>query len=154
MTDIEITKWDMRFMRIAKHEVATWSKDPEEGVGCVIVSPDRRQMTTGYNGLPQGLADTPGRLHDKTTKNFLTVHAELNAILNARTNLTGWKLYATKPPCTECAKAIMQAGIVQVICPMIVETSRWFDDQILARNLLQEAEIRYIELMGVHQSEA
>lgn len=149
MTDRSL-KWDMRFMRIAKREVATWSKDPDDGVGCVIVSLDRRQMTTGYNGLPQGLADTPGRLNDKEIKNRLTVHAELNAILNARTNLTGWSLYVTKPPCVDCAKAIMQAGIIQVICPNIVKTSRWFDDQLLARILLEEAGVRYVETAGVN----
>jgi deoxycytidylate deaminase len=48
--------WDARFMALAEH-VAGWSKDPSTKVGAVIVSPDRRQLTTGYNGFPQGIAD-------------------------------------------------------------------------------------------------
>ena len=81
-------KWDKRFLRIAKNEIASWSKDPNEQVGCVIVSPDRRQFSPGYNGFPTWIKDSEERLKDKELKNALSVHAELNAILNSRTDLT------------------------------------------------------------------
>jgi len=136
-------KWDKRFLRIAKNEIASWSKDPNEQVGCVIVSPDRRQFSPGYNGFPTGIKDSEERLKDKELKNALSVHAELNAILNSRTDLTGWTLYVTKAPCSKCALAIIQAGIVRVVCPPIREDSRWAEDQKLARDLITEAGLVY-----------
>ena len=43
------------------------------------------------------------------------VHAELNAILNAHKDLRGSILYTTLSPCKECCKAIIQAGIKEVV---------------------------------------
>lgn len=103
-------KWDMRFLNLARH-VAEWSKDPKCKVGAVLVSHDRREITPGYNGFPVNYADSPGRLVSKD-KNAFMVHAELNAILNARTrSLSGYRLYCTKPPCLDCAKVMVQVGI-------------------------------------------
>ena len=138
------TKWDLRFMEMAKNEVATWSKDPSTKVGCVIVSPDRRQFTAGYNGFPIGIKDTTHRLNNRDLKYELVVHAELNAILNARMNLTGWTLYATFPPCKECAKAIIQAGISRVVCPELKSVDdRWVISQEAARSILNEAGVMF-----------
>lgn len=44
-------EWDRRFLKIAR-EVATWSKDPSTQVGAVIVDPDQRVVSLGYNGPP------------------------------------------------------------------------------------------------------
>lgn len=131
--------WDARFMALAACEVRTWSKDPDKQVGCVIVSPDRRRLAMGYNGFPTSVADTVERLGDKELKNRLSVHAELNALLNARTDLTGWTLYVTSPPCMGCAKAIVQSGVTRVVCPPIDQRSGWLLDQMRARDLLREA---------------
>ena len=49
------------------------------------------------------------------TKYAYVCHAELNAILNYKGNLTGSKIYVYLFPCNECAKAIIQAGIKEVI---------------------------------------
>lgn len=136
-------KWDLRYMRVATNEVATWSKDPDKKVGCVIVSPDTRSVTMGFNGLPVGVADTPERLGDKETKNRLVAHAELNAILNARRDLSGWTLYVTSPPCTGCAIAIIQAGIARVVCPLIDIDSHWAVNQQMAKMILEEAGVRW-----------
>lgn len=140
-------KWDIRFLRLASREVAQWSKDPNKQVGCIIVSPDRRRVTFGYNGLPQGVADTDERLGDVEVKNRLSVHAELNAILNARTDLTGWTLYVTEPPCVDCAKAIIQAGVARVVCPSGDPTSKWYASQEEARGVLMEAGVRGASIM-------
>ena len=141
------SKWDHRFMGIARDEVATWSKDPSTKVGCVLVSPDRRQIAMGYNGLPAGVRDTAERLGDKVLKNQLTVHAELNAILNARVDLTGWTLYVTKPPCVSCAAAIIQAGIKKVVCPPLEMHSSWFKSQAQAWDLLTEAGVKCLDIL-------
>jgi dCMP deaminase len=141
-------KWDLHFMNIALNEVAHWSKDPNKKVGCLIVSPDSRQFTMGYNGFPQGVDDDVSHLKDKISKNQLTVHAELNAILNARTNLTNWVLYVTEPPCIECVKALIQAGIVRVVCPPILTNSSWQENQQYAQSILAEVEIPVIIIYG------
>ena len=112
--------WDQYFMAVAKLS-AHRSKDPHTQVGCCIVNKDNRIVSLGYNGMPQG-CDDDIYPWDRTNKNQLenkylyVVHSELNAILNARgRELNGCKLYVTLFPCNECAKAIIQSGIKEVI---------------------------------------
>ncbi len=47
---------------------ASMSKDPRTRVGAVIVGSDLEVRSTGFNGFPRGVADTPERLQDKSTK--------------------------------------------------------------------------------------
>lgn len=101
------------FINIARI-CAKKSKDPNTQVGAVIVSPDQRRIRYGYNAFPKNIQDTEKRW-ERPTKYDLVVHAELNAILCARTSLCGWTLYVTIPPCLDCCKAIIQAGIKTVI---------------------------------------
>ncbi len=126
-------KWQRRFANLAL-QVASWSKDPDCKVGAVIVSPDKTAMTFGYNGLPRGIEDN---FDDKR----LMCHAEINAILNAHRDITGWALYCTKPPCINCAKAIIQAGITNIFVPKPYEPSKWYFDQVDALILLEKANI-------------
>ena len=111
-----IDHWDRRFLDMAAL-VASWSKDPSTKVGCVIASPDRRVVSTGFNGLPAGVEDTLERLSDRSVKYDMVVHAERNAIISARRDLTGFRLYTTLMPCSVCAAMIIQAGIAEVIAP-------------------------------------
>lgn len=74
----------------------------------------------GYNGFPMGCSDDDfpwdreGEPLD--TKYVYVTHSELNAILNYRGgSLEGAKLYVSLFPCNECAKAIIQSGIREVI---------------------------------------
>ncbi len=138
-------KWDKRFYRMAR-EVASWSKDPTQKVGAVLVSPDKRQVSWGYNGFPAAIADTHERLEDKTFKNLYMLHAELNAILNAKKDLQGWTLYVTKFPCASCAKAIIQAGIARVVAQKVYDDSSWLQDQMTASSLFVEARVRVREV--------
>jgi dCMP deaminase len=119
--------WDERYMRIA-NEVAAWSKDPSTRVGAVLVGVDGEIASTGFNGFPRGVADDPAEWparYDPPMKYEFTVHAELNAILNAArlgVSTVGKRLYAWETPCHDCAKAIVQAGISEVIIQR-----DWFD---------------------------
>lgn len=137
-------KWRKRVCEIA-WMVARWSKDPEQVVGAVIVSPDMRQFSMGYNGFPRGINDSSFRLGSVEIKNPLMVHAELNAILNASADLRGWTMASTKFPCAECSKAIIQAGIVAVIVPEIDNQSKWADSQLLGKTMLLEARIGVLD---------
>ena len=109
--------WDEYFMGVALL-AAMRSKDPNTQVGCCIVDNERRILSTGYNGFPTGCSDDefPWSRVGEETKYPFVVHAELNAILNAHgKNLVGAKLYVALFPCNECAKAIIQSGIREVV---------------------------------------
>ena len=111
--------WDDYFMGVALL-AAERSKDPNTQVGACIVDDQNRILSTGYNGFPQGCSDDAFPWNrDETrgdTKYQFVVHAELNAVLNARgKNLSGSKLYVSLFPCHECAKAIIQSGVEEVI---------------------------------------
>ena len=109
--------WDEYFMGVAML-AARRSKDPNTQVGACIVSPDNIIISTGYNGLPNGCSDDeyPWEREGEETKYPYVVHAELNAILNANgRDLRGSRLYVADFPCNECAKAIIQAGVKEVL---------------------------------------
>jgi len=138
-----VNKWHKRFIILA-HEVASYSKDPRVQVGCIIAYPGRRQFSMGYNGFPAGIADSELRLTMTAHKNDLMVHAELNAVLNARADLTGSTMYVTKPPCVDCCKVMIQAGISELRCPKIDETSSWATSQEFGLALLFESGIKTV----------
>ena len=111
--------WDEYFMGIALLS-AYRSKDPNTQVGACIVNSKNHIMSVGYNGLPMGCSDDEypwGREGDSLdTKYPYVCHAELNAILNcASGNVRGCTVYTTLFPCNECAKAIIQSGIAEVV---------------------------------------
>lgn len=136
--------WDARFMRLAL-EVRTWSKDPDEGVGAVVVSSDKRQFSVGYNGFPRGSWLDGGSM-GKVQKNRLTIHAERNALDNAPFNLQGATIYVTKAPCFECMKGLVQKGVVRVVSTPLDPESRWHRDQIDARHLAADHRIACEEI--------
>lgn len=129
-------KWDKRFYELAE-TVATWSKDKTK-VGCVLISPDKTKISYGYNGFPRGIKDDQ-RLTSKD-KNQLITHAELNAILNSVTNLKDWTLYATKFPCVDCAKAIIQSCFKRIVVKSRTGGD-WTQSQQLAYDIIKEANI-------------
>ncbi|MDE5738153.1 MAG: dCMP deaminase family protein [Oscillospiraceae bacterium] len=110
--------WDGYFMGIALLS-AQRSKDNHTQVGACIVNEDKKIVSVGYNGMPTGCNDDimPWEREGEflQTKYPFVCHAELNAILNSSVNLKNCVLYVTLFPCNECAKAIIQSGIKQVI---------------------------------------
>ena len=110
--------WDEYFMGIAQLAAAR-SKDPNTQVGACIVNDEHKIVSVGYNGMPRGVSDKDmpwERVGDYLdTKYPYVCHAELNAILNNVANLNGCKLYVTLFPCNECAKAVIQSGIREII---------------------------------------
>ena len=111
--------WDEYFMGVALL-AAQRSKDPSTQVGACIVDNGNRILSTGYNGFPQGCSDDEFPWNRDAsageTKYHYVVHAELNSILNASgKSLADAKIYVALFPCNECAKAIIQSGIKEVI---------------------------------------
>lgn len=118
MKRLDVLSWDDYFMGMA-HLSALRSKDPSTQVGAVIVSQANKVVSIGYNGLPKGCSDDeyPWDREGTTleTKYVYVVHAELNAILNAPLPVTGCRIYVSLFPCNECAKAIIQSGIREIV---------------------------------------
>ena len=116
---IDYIGWDDYFMGVSLL-AAERSKDPSTQVGACIVSDDNRILSTGYNGFPKGCSDDefPWNRDEKLgeTKYNFVVHAELNAILNAGgKSLVGSRIFVSLFPCHECAKAIIQSGVKEVV---------------------------------------
>lgn len=116
--------WDTYFMDIA-HLVATRATCPRRSVGALIVR-DKRILATGYNGAPRGLPHCPpgGPDHDwpngcmRAGHCIRSLHAEQNALLQAAmigVPCEGATVYVTAQPCNNCAKMIINAGIIRVI---------------------------------------
>lgn len=119
MKRLDYISWDEYFMGIAIFS-AQRSKDNNTQVGACIVNNDKKILSLGYNGMPTGCNDDlmPWEREgdEVNTKYMYVCHAELNAILNSGdTSLKDAILYVTLFPCNECAKAIIQSGIKEVV---------------------------------------
>ena len=135
--------WDMFFIRLAML-VSQKSKDPSTKVGCIIVGNDNAILSTGFNGFPRGVKeetsytdiyDESGLVMGQASSKLLdrwnrpekyswVEHAERNAIYNAARHgicTLGTRAYLNfEPhPCADCTRALIQAGIVEIIGPNI-----------------------------------
>ena len=136
--------WDKKYLSMA-HLVSTWSKDPSTKVGAVIVDDSHRPISFGYNGLPQGVDDNYNILYHRELKYKTIIHAEINAILFAKTDLKGATLY-TWPfqPCARCTSVIIQSGIKRIVT-VSSSSERWKEDFELSRKFIEEAGIIFKE---------
>ena len=137
--------WDEYFMGIAMLSCER-SKDPSTQVGACIVSTDNKILSIGYNGAPTGFNDDKDMPWDRSgnpleTKYLYVCHSELNAILNTKNDLRNSKLYVTLFPCNECAKAIIQTGIKEVI--YYDDKYADSDNNIAARKMFDACGIKY-----------
>lgn len=140
--------WDEWFISLA-YAIANKSKDPSTKVGALIIRPDRTIAAAGYNGFPRSIADTEERLNNRPIKYSLIIHAEMNAVLTARENLSGYTLY-TVPfmPCDRCFVHMLQAGITRFVFPKATadQESRWGDAFNTVRLLAEEAKVELVEM--------
>lgn len=100
------------------HKSAIPSKDRSLKVGCVITTENYRFLVNGYNGFPSGLDDTIEARHQRPEKYIWTEHAERNAIYNAARNgirIEYCRAYVNWHPCVECARALIQVGMIELI---------------------------------------
>ena len=142
--------WDDYFIKMCDL-IASKSKDLSTKVGAVIVGPYHEVRATGFNGLPRGVNENSNRL-ERPSKYLWTEHAERNCIYSAArmgTLIDKCTIYINSlPPCSACARAIIQAGIAEVVCEYHQPIpKRWEQDCNVARCMLEEANviIRYID---------
>lgn len=133
--------WDSRFIRLAE-EIGSWSKDRSRKVGCVIVGSNNEIRSTGFNGFPRAVEDSVELRHQKPEKYRWTEHAERNAIYNAARagiSLNGCRMYLPWFPCMDCARAIVQCGIIELICTQPdLSDPKWGTDFLDVPQLLSE----------------
>ena len=149
MKRTDYISWDEYFMGIAML-AARRSKDPNTQVGACIVSQDNIIISTGYNGMPKGCSDDEFPWDRKgeneaATKYPYVVHAELNAILNASgRDLRGSRIYVALFPCNECAKAIIQSGIKEVM----YLSDKYHDTMmnLVSKRMLDAAGVKYTRM--------
>jgi dCMP deaminase len=109
--------WDKHFMDHARG-AATWSTDRSTKVGCAIVGPGNVLLVSDCNSFPEGVRDVEVR-HQRPAKYKWTEHAERNAIYRAARrgiSTEGCHMYLPWFPCMDCARAIVQAGITELVC--------------------------------------
>lgn len=135
-----MNKWDRRFMAMAQL-VASWSKDPSTKVGSVITR-GNRFVSLGFNGFAAGVDDCPARYDDREFKYPAVIHAEENAMLFSKQDLTGCTIFVwPMPPCAGCAAKIIQSGIKRVVtlAPNEAQLERWGKDFAISSAMCQEA---------------
>lgn len=145
--------WDEYFIKMA-YLVSEKSKDPSTKVGCVMVGQGKQIVSTGYNGLPRGLNDNINERNVKPEKLFWYEHAERNSIYNLALHggsLMNCIAYITGPPCVDCARALIQVGIKEVVIPKKhvfseKENSTWEQSFIKGKEMLIEANVIYREV--------
>lgn len=131
-----------------------YSKDPNTRVGAVIVS-DNRRVSMGWNALPPGLSDD--LLQDRSLKLQAIVHAEMMALLcRGLMSVEGATLYLAAtddtglvfggPPCTDCMKHLMAAGISNVVTYPQKGFSKWTENLAISRGWMRLAGIELVEV--------
>ncbi len=133
--------------------IASASKDNSTKVGCIIVGPDNEIRSTGYNSFPRGIDDNRAERQDRPLKYFYVEHAERNAVYNAARvgiPLKGCRIYQDFWPCADCARAIIQAGIIEIVVSgdgiegkTQYWNERWQASIEASKAMLAEAEVRF-----------
>ena len=145
---MKIINWDEYFMSVS-YISSLRSKDNRTQVGACIVNKNHRIISTGYNGMPNNCDDSimPWGLEEGLeNKHLYVVHAELNAILHGKNDLIGCIIYTTLFPCNECAKAIIQSGIAEIV--YLSDKYKDHDKFIASKFILDMAGVKYRQLIS------
>ena len=118
-------EWDEIWANFAQ-EISKRSIDPKHKVGAIVVNSENTQvLSIGYNGDHKGGPNVRDSL-EVGKSGF--IHAEINALIKCDYNNPAHKkMYVTLSPCDVCAKAIINAGIEEVIYLERYEQSNGID---------------------------
>lgn len=145
-------EWDVYFLKLARL-VSSKSKDLSTKCGCILVR-DKAIVSTGYNGLCSGM-DYSEEVNIRPYKYLVWEHAERNSIYLAAKNGTATNdcmAYITGPPCSDCARALIQAGIYRVVWPtkhnfiFRMNDPVWKASCEAALNILAECRVHFEEV--------
>ena len=149
-----LNSFDQMFMMLS-YVVAMKSKDCSTTVGCVVVGSDNEIRSVGYNNFVRGWDDDDPKNHERPYKYEITEHSERNAFYNALrsgVSLKGCKIYVPWHPCCDCARAIVQSGLIEVILHKEYPSDindKWTDSQQTASDILKQGGVRVRKWSGV-----
>ena len=140
-------KWQLRFLRMA-YQTASWSKDASTQVGCVIVTPNGKPRSFGFNGMPMGVDDTLPERHERPEKYLWFEHAERNAFYLADRSLAGCILFSTHILCPDCARGAIQKEIAAVVIDRYngTDSDFWKEKHPATLTMLSEAGIKLFQI--------
>jgi len=113
------TKWQRHFIEQARLK-ASMSKDTSTQCGCVLVDLNRNEVAFGYNGMVRGMDDAVSWRHQRPQKYAFFEHSERNALYGAARRgvaTDGTVAFVTGPPCVDCTRGLIQAGIRAIFIP-------------------------------------
>ncbi len=142
-----LNRWDKRFLELALH-ISQWSKDPSTKCGAVIAR-GNRIISLGFNGFPMMVQDHKEDYANRELKLQKVLHAEVNAILFAKEDLTRCTIYTQPfPPCCRCAAQIIQSGIDKVVAPKPSGSlrDRWGTELQIAISMYADAGVELVEV--------
>jgi len=148
----KVPSWDDYFMSLV-YLVASRSKDQKTHIGAVVVGKNKEIVSVGYNGFPRGIDDEVPERQEKPYRDLWFEHGERNAIYNATligASLKECKMYTCGIPCNDCARGIIQSGILEVIVDKEWEKTNSKEDKKnskVTKKMFKEAgiKIRYWE---------
>lgn len=147
--------WDQRWLSVAKL-VSSWSKDRSRKAGAAIVDDRNVLVSVGWNGFPRGLLDELDARHERPAKYKWTEHAERNAIYNAAANghaVRGCSMYLAWYPCADCARAIIQSGITELVAIEPDWADKiWADDFAVVKEMLTESSVSVRFMVALEES--
>jgi dCMP deaminase len=136
---LQIMNWNEYFRGIV-HQIKLKSKDKYTQIGALIVGSENEIVSTGYNSFPRGLNDEVEERQERPEKYYWFSHAETNSIINAARNgvsTKGTTMYMSCGiPCTDCARNIINAGIVEIVCERVGGASGNIWDEHAKRSLV------------------
>lgn len=148
---VTVAAAESNYLRNAYDYAATYSQDPGTQVGAILITRDNK-FWQGTNRFPDGVLKK-NRMKDRDTRLIYMSHAEREAILAAArggSSTAGATLYAPWYACTECAKAIISAGVSRCVGHKDIfdkTPDRWKDSISAAIEMMIEAGVKceYIE---------
>jgi len=114
---------DEHFMSLAR-DAARQSTDPSTHVGCVIVTPNGRIISSGYNSYPSFMESEFVNDNDTQLRHLLSVHAEMRALINAKESINGCTIFVTHASCDNCLKHLIEAGIAKIVYESLYTNGR------------------------------
>lgn len=141
-----------KYIRLAWDMGRIKSSDLHTKVGAVIVDEARNHiLSTGYNHIPHPLSVKPERL-ERPAKYHWIEHAERHALLRVQPEPRSFHgctliLCWSPPPCIECTRAAILAGISRIVGPnrpFPTFSPRWQEEFVISNQMLREANIEVL----------
>lgn len=138
----------IKYLQLAKFQADLFSKDPHTKVATILLSPNLVILSTGYNGFPSGMDDDVAHRWERPLKYNYVTHSEINSICSAARNgtrLDGAIAIVTLFPCSDCAKALIQAGIKTIVAPEPdFKLPKWGDSFKTSEEMFREVGVQVI----------